>query len=68
MIYKDEKGRTYRVMPSVIRGRDLRYVAMFRQPNGLWFMKMPVMPWRKDAAAAQIDLDDLAKRKGWVSV
>lgn len=68
MTYTDEKGRIYKVMPSMIRGGGLRYAIMFRLPNGLWFMKMPLLPWRQDAAAAQTDLDNLAKRKGWAVV
>lgn len=68
MTYTDEKGRIYKIMPSMIRDGKLRYVTMFRQPHGMWFIKMPVMPWRQDADTAQKDLDELAARKGWMTV
>ena len=68
MTYKDDKGRMYKVMPSVVKDGTVKYITMFRQPAGMWMRLMPKMPWRQDAAAAQVDLDDLAKRKGWVSV
>ena len=68
MTYEDEKGRRYMVMPAVIKTEVVRYKAMFRQPGRFWLQGVPKMPWRDTVMKAQQDLDELAKRKGWVAV
>ena len=61
-VYEDERGWLFKVMPGL--GVDT-YKARYKKPEASGWHCVARLPWRSTVIAAQEDLDEYARRKGW---
>lgn len=60
--YKDSRGWRYKVMGGL---GESNYKARYQKPGKSGWKCMANMEWRKSFDEAQIDLNAMAKMKGW---
>lgn len=61
-MYEDSRGWKYQVMPGI--GKEA-FKGRYLKPDGRDWHCIKSLPWRSTAEAAQTDLDEYAKKKGW---
>lgn len=63
--YVDERGWRYQVISGI--GTEA-YKARYQKPGSASWRCVAALPWRLTEEAAQADLDQMAKKKGWSSL